>query len=163
MKHEAEGHSATGAMTGGHYRRLLVMTAISFIAMYFLMYAMVARIANVYLSFNQFYMAGLMTAAMVFIELLVMSGMYPDRKLNAILIVVSLISLCAFWFAIRQQTAIGDRQFVKSMIPHHSGALLMCQQASLTDPDLVRLCESILRGQQSEIDQMTAILQKTKH
>jgi|GEM_PF-6672218 len=67
---------------GGHYRRLLVMTILSFIAMYVLMYAMVNRITNVYPNFNQFYMAGLMTAAMIVIELLVMGGMYPNKRVR---------------------------------------------------------------------------------
>jgi hypothetical protein len=45
-----------------HYVRLAIMTALSFISMYVLMYAMVNRFANVYNNLNQFYMAGLMTA-----------------------------------------------------------------------------------------------------
>lgn len=143
-----------------HYARLLVMTVISFIAMYVLMYAMVDRFANVYPSFNQFYMAGLMAASMVAIELLVMGGMYPNKKRNLLLIAASLGALALFWILIRQQTAIGDRQFVKSMIPHHSGAILMCRQATLTDPELKRLCEGIVSGQQQEIDQMNAILRR---
>jgi hypothetical protein len=40
------------------------MTVLSFGAMYGLMYAMVNSADNVLASFNQFYMAGLMTAAM---------------------------------------------------------------------------------------------------
>ncbi|HEX6641049.1 MAG TPA: DUF305 domain-containing protein, partial [Thermoanaerobaculia bacterium] len=69
MEHAAEGHGKKH-----HYGRLLVMTVISFIAMYVLMYAMVDRFENVYPNFNQFYMAGLMAAAMVAIELIVMGG-----------------------------------------------------------------------------------------
>ena len=149
MEHPAQGHG-----TRSHYGRLLVMTVISFIAMYVLMYAMVDRFANVYPSFNQFYMAGLMAASMVAIELIVMGGMYPNRKLNVLLIAVSLFALAAFWIFIRQQTAIGDRGFAKSMIPHHAGAILMCQQATLQDPELRRLCDGIVRGQQAEIDQL---------
>ncbi len=155
MEDPAEGHGDRS-----HYIRLLVMTVISFIAMYVLMYAMVDRFANVYPSFNQFYMAGLMAAAMVAIELLVMGGMYPNRKLNVLLIAVSVIALAAFWIVIRQQTAIGDRQFAKSMIPHHAGAILMCRQATLQDPELVRLCDGIVRGQQQEIDQLKAVLKR---
>jgi uncharacterized protein (DUF305 family) len=145
-------------MSKGHYGRLLVMTVISFIAMFVLMYAMVDRFANVYASFNQFYMAGLMTAAMVVIELLVMSGMYPNKRMNAMLLLVSILALAVFFGAIQKQTAISDRQFVRSMIPHHAGAILMCQEASLTDADLVRLCESIKSGQQDEIGVMKAKL-----
>ncbi|HEX6177103.1 MAG TPA: hypothetical protein VF057_01990 [Thermoanaerobaculia bacterium] len=42
-------------MRRSHYRRLLVMTALSFFAMYVLMYAMVDRFDNVYSNFNQVY------------------------------------------------------------------------------------------------------------
>ena len=42
--------------------------------MYALMYAMVNTFANVYATVNQAYMAGLMTAPMVVIELVVMRG-----------------------------------------------------------------------------------------
>lgn len=44
------------------------------------------------------------------------------------------------------------------MIPHHSGALLMCGQASITDAELKKLCTEIIEGQQKEIEQMKAIL-----
>lgn len=46
--------------------------------MYLLMYAMVNTVDNVYVNVNQVYMASLMTAPMVIIELLVMRGMYHD-------------------------------------------------------------------------------------
>lgn len=143
-----------------HYSRLLGMMILSFIAMYILMYAMVDRIANVYPNFNQFYMAGLMTAAMIVIELVVMGGMYPNKKLNATLVAASVVALAAFWGLIRQQTAISDRQFLKSMIPHHAGAILMCGEASITDPEIQKLCQSITLGQQQEIDQMKATLRR---
>lgn len=143
-----------------HYGRLLVMTAISFIAMYVLMYAMVDRIANVYPNFNQFYMAGLMTAAMVIIELLVMSGMYPNKRMNALLLLVSVVALAGFFGLIQKQTAISDRKFLKSMIPHHAGALLMCGEASIQDPDIQKLCRGIVLSQQQEIDLMKAKLRE---
>lgn len=130
------------------------MIVMSFISMYVLMYAMVDAFANVYLSFNQFYMAGLMTAPMVLIELAVMRGMYRDRRLNMIAVAAGLVSLVGFWVLIRQQTAISDKQFLRSMIPHHGGAILMCQQASILDVEIKELCKGIPTSQQSEIDQM---------
>jgi uncharacterized protein (DUF305 family) len=140
------------------YRRLALMAALSFIAMYVLMYAMVDTLANVLPNLNQAYMAGLMTAPMVAIELIVMAGMYPDRRLNLALLAACLIAGLAFFAAIRAQTAIGDEQFVRSMIPHHAGAILMCEQSPLQDPELQALCQSIIAGQQAEIDLMTAKL-----
>lgn len=145
-------------MHKSHYRRLLGMAVLSFIAMYILMYAMVDVLANVLPNFNQFYMAGLMTAPMVVIELLLMGSMYPNKRLNAGIIAVSLALGLAFFFLIRQQGAIGDRQFLKSMIPHHAGAILMCEQASIEDPEIADLCEGIIASQRSEIDQMKGML-----
>ena len=141
-----------------HYHHLLIMVVLSFISMYVLMYAMVDTFSNVFMSFNQFYMAGLMTAPMVIIEVVVMGAMYANKRLNTIIIAGSLIALAAFFFFIRQQTLIGDAQFLRSMIPHHAGAVLMCQQASIQDPEIKELCRGIVAGQQSEIDVMKAKL-----
>ena len=73
----------TGHGDRRHYVRLVGMIVLSFISMYILMYSMAHSFADVYNSFNQVYMAGLMTAPMVVIELWLMSSMYKDRKLNA--------------------------------------------------------------------------------
>lgn len=54
-----ESHAREPHARESHYRRLLVMTVMSFIAMYVLMYAMVNSFENVYMNVNQFYMAGL--------------------------------------------------------------------------------------------------------
>jgi uncharacterized protein (DUF305 family) len=103
-------------------------------------------------------MAGLMTAPMVVIEMLLMSGMYKNKKKNGVLIAGSCVAGIAFFLLIRQQTAISDRQFLRSMIPHHSGAILMCDGAALQDQRIRELCKTIVTGQQQEIDQMRAIL-----
>lgn len=141
-----------------HYSRLLGMMLLSFASMYVLMYAMVDSFANVYPNFNQFYMAGLMTAPMLIIELALMGSMYPNKKMNALLMLVGVIALALFWMLIRQQTAINDRQFLKSMIPHHAGAILMCNKASLQDAQIQELCRTITSGQQAEINQMKTLL-----
>lgn len=49
---------------------------------------------------------------------------------------------------------------VRSMTLHHSGAVLMCREASLTGLELIALCEGIVADQQSEIEQMHTILQR---
>jgi uncharacterized protein (DUF305 family) len=147
-------------VAGGHYIRLLVMTALSFAAMYVLMYAMVDRFANVYNSINQVYMAGLMAAAMVVIELGVMGAMYRNTKLNVAIIAASIAALAAFWVGIRQQSAVLDQQFLRSMIPHHAGAILMCEQATIRDAEIRELCQTIIASQADEIRQMKAKLEE---
>lgn len=155
MKH-ANAHGR--AMKHSPYARLATMTGLSFIAMYVFMYAMVDRFGDVYPNINQFYMAGLMTAPMVLIELLVMGMMYPSRAVNGAILGGGVFVLLLCWFAIRFQTGVGDVQFVKSMIPHHSGAILMCREATLADARLKKLCGEIAEGQRREIDQMREIL-----
>lgn len=134
------------------------MIALSFLAMYVLMYAMVNAFANVFNNINQVYMAGLMVAPMLLIELALMSSMYPDRAKNAGLAAGAIALMLGCWFGVRQQAAVSDQQFLRSMIPHHAGAILMCRQNRLADPDLQRLCTQIVTSQQSEIELMKSKL-----
>jgi hypothetical protein len=124
-----------------HYRHLLIMAVLSFLAMYILMYAMVDTIGNVYNNFNQFYMAGLMTTPMILIELIVMRSMYQDQQRNMLIIAASILAGLAFFFLIRQQSAIFDKQFLRSMIPHHAGAILKRQSYKMLT---LRNCATLL-------------------
>ena len=151
-------HAAEHAPSQTHYGRMLLMIALSFISMYALMYGMVNALANVYMNVNQVYMAGLMAAPMGLIELALMSAMYRDRKLNTIIAGGSVLALAVFWVLLRQQAAVSDTQFLRSMIPHHAGAILMCEQAPIQDAEIKALCKNILSSQQAEIDQMKAKL-----
>ncbi|MBI3152278.1 MAG: DUF305 domain-containing protein [Chloroflexi bacterium] len=153
-----QNHDSHAGMN--HYRRLLVMTVLSFISMYIFMYTMVDAIGNVYSNFNQLYMAGLMTAPMIVIELVLMGAMYGNRRFNTIIMAASVIAGLIFFLLIRGQTAISDKQFLRSMIPHHGAAVLMCQRAPITDPEIKELCGNIISSQQSEIDQMKDILDR---
>ena len=81
------------------------MAILSFMSMYVLMYSMVDRPENIHPSFNQFYMAGLMTAPMIVIELVLMKAMYRHKILNAVIIIISIIAGIIFFSAIRQQAA----------------------------------------------------------
>ena len=156
MKHTTEEHSKELSLT--MYKKLAIMIVLSFIAMYILMYAMVDVFANVIPNINQFYMAGLMTMPMLIIELLVMGSMYGNKKLNISLVVTGFIALILFFAGIRQQAAVGDKEFLKSMIPHHAAAILMGKESSVTDPEIKELIKNIITSQQAEIDQMKAKL-----
>lgn len=82
------------------YLHLALMILLSFAAMYGLMYAMVDRLDNVLPNFNQFYMAGLMTAPMLILELTLMGPMYPNKKRNVIIMAAAVLALLMFWAAI---------------------------------------------------------------
>ncbi len=145
-------------MLAHSYVRLAAMTALSFVSMYILMYAMVDRLTNVYPNLNQAYMAGLMTAPMVLIELMLMGAMYENKAANMGILAISAIALVMFFGLIRDQTAITNDQFLRSMIPHHAGAILMCREARIDDLKIKELCQTIISSQQAEIDQMKAML-----
>lgn len=147
-------------MPAKQYMALLIMAALHFIAMYILMYAMVDRLANIYPNLNQVYMAGIMTSPMIVLELILMKTMYHNNQLNLILIAASILVFVMLFSFIRAQTAIRDVQFLKSMIPHHAGAILMCEEAPIQDPEIKALCETIINSQQREIDQMKGILER---
>jgi uncharacterized protein (DUF305 family) len=89
-----------------------------------------------------------------------MSGMYHNKKLNAVVFSAGAIVLIVFWLFIRQQVAISDKQFLKSMIPHHAGPILMCRRAPISDANIKRLYQTIISSQQREIDQMKAKLRE---
>jgi uncharacterized protein (DUF305 family) len=159
MPGERHSHQEAGKAHGA-YGRLALMAVAHFAAMYVLMYAMVDRLAYAVPNLNQAYMAALMTSPMIIIELLLMGGMYPRRGWNAALLSVGAVVLAGSFLMIREQTAIGDVQFLRSMIPHHSGAILMCRRAQLDDPAIRSLCGQIVAGQQREIDWMRAKLDR---
>ena len=140
------------------YRRFWLMILLSFLAMFAFTYAMVDRLENVLPSLTKAYMAALMTAPMLVLELLLMGHMYANKKINSGLIIGGVLLLVLAWVGIRQQVAIGDEQFLRSMIPHHASAILMCEKAPLRDPDIQQLCLQIVASQQGEIDQMKAKL-----
>ncbi len=141
-----------------HYVIVPIMATLSFISMYILMYSMVNTSNDIYNNINQVYMAALMTAPMVIFEIALMRSMFKKNKLNILIITVSIVVLVASFAFIIEQTAVNDEQFIMSMIPHHSSAILMCEQATLQDPELKELCEAILANQQAEIEQMKEIL-----
>lgn len=142
------------------YRMLGWNLALSVVIMYFVMFAMIDGVADLYNNLNTAYMALMMAAPMGTLMLLMMPSMYDNKKLNLALHLGFVAIFVLAFAAVRQQTAIGDEQFLRSMIPHHSGAILMCREAPLSDPEIIELCARIERSQRAEIDQMNRLLQR---
>ena len=130
------------------------------IVMYFVMYTMIDSSADLYNNINNLYMTLMMLTSMALFMLWMMPAMLPDRKtniaLNIAFIAVFLLSL----FGMRTQALVGNDQFLRAMIPHHSGAVLMCEKSSITDPEIKLLCGGIITSQKAEIAQMKALLNR---
>jgi uncharacterized protein (DUF305 family) len=152
-----QGHEHP-AMVRRHYWMLGLNLLLSAVIMYLVMFTMIWTTRDFFNNLNMAYMALMMVSPMAILMLLMMRMMYPDRRLNLVLYsFFALVFILAF-AAMRDQTAVGDRQFLRSMIPHHSGAILMCREAAVRDAEIRKLCGNIVRSQQAEIDQMKAIL-----
>lgn len=142
------------------YRNLAVMGLLHLPLMYALMFSMVYSFDEVFHNLNTFYMAGMMAAPMLVLMPLLMKEMYPNKKLNLVTYGVSVAGFAALFIFMRAQTFIGDKQFIRSMIPHHSGAVLMCERANVTDSEIRSLCQQIIQNQKAEIEQMRKILER---
>jgi uncharacterized protein (DUF305 family) len=67
-----------------------------------------------------------------------------------------------WWFLLRTEAAVGDREFLRAMIPHHSAAIQMVRESSITDPRVNDLGERIRSSQEREIEEMKALLAESK-
>lgn len=158
------GHDEHGEMSREivrhHYLMLGVNLLLSLIIMYVAMFAMIWTWGEFVQNINFLYMALVMWAPMAAAMLLTMRPMYPNKKLNGLLYLGFAVVFILSMIGIREQSLVGDRQFLRSMIPHHSGAVLMCEKARITDPEVQKLCQGIINSQTSEIDQMKAMLER---
>ena len=144
----------------GHYRTLGLELIIHFVIMYLVMYTMIATFDHLYLNLNNVYMTLMMVSPMAVVMLLAMRSMFPSRRANWIIGVAAAVIFAGSLVGMRLQGGVGDDEFLRSMIPHHSGAVLMCREADLTDSEIVALCDQIIESQQAEIAQMETIIDR---
>lgn len=165
MSNEYQAHSEAQAehRDGSHdfhrrpYRMFWVNMVLGLVVMYVVMFSMIDGAGDFRNNLNMFYMAVTMWGPMGFFMLATMPGMYPNKRANlALYILFALLTVGSFW-ATRAQALINDRQFINAMIPHHSGAILMCRGANLSDSELVTLCGEITKAQREEILRMEKI------
>ena len=154
MQHKQKSEENSPNHSLAMYKRFALMAVAMFVAMYFIMYAMIDGLQNLIPNINNLYMTLLMVSAMLVIEIWIMKGMYQNKKINWAIITVSLAIGIFSWFGIREQLFVGDKEFVKGMIPHHAAAVLMSEKAKLTDPELIQLQKNILETQAQEIEFM---------
>lgn len=156
--HDMHSQGATGHSNDRSYLTLGLELAADFVVMFFVMYAMIATLDHLYLNISNFYMTMMMVAPMALLMLVFMRQMFQARRKNMIIVGLAIAVFAVGWIGMRTQLGVGDAQFARSMIPHHSGAILMCREAKLSDPELVELCRGIIDAQEREIGQMKRIL-----
>jgi uncharacterized protein (DUF305 family) len=146
-----------------NYRNFLLMMLISFLIMYAVMFLNVDEANHIYISITRTYMALLMVSLMAIVMMVMMGKMYPNKKLNTGIIIGALVLFGLVLTGLRTQTPIGDVQYMKAMIPHHSSAILVSKNANLKDPEVIKLSEGIIASQEKEIAEMKAVLARMKN
>lgn len=163
MKQHQMDASMNPEMMGAHYRTFGFNMLANLVVMYLAMFAMIWTWGEFFQNLNFFYMALVMWAPMGVIMLFTMRSMYQKRTLNLVLYATFGLVFILSLIGIRDQSMVGDRQFIRSMIPHHSGAITMCERAALSDPAIKQICFSpggIVESQKREIAQMEALLKQ---
>lgn len=144
------------------YKKFIVMMVISFLIMYTVMFLNMDSIAHYHTSPTRIYMAVLMVAPMAIVMMVMMGKMYPNKKVNTGITVAAIVVFVVALAALRTQTPVGDVQYMKAMIPHHSSAIMTSRHASIKDPEVRKLADSIIASQEREIKEMEAILDRMK-
>ncbi|MFD1464522.1 DUF305 domain-containing protein [Lapidilactobacillus mulanensis] len=142
------------------YRKFLLMIFVSTVIMYGMMFLNVFSFTHIHISVTRILMALMMGAAMAIIMLLFMWQMYPSKKKNGLILVISAVIFVASLFMVRTQTGVSDISWMKAMIPHHSIAILTSTEADLKDPEVKKLADEIIETQKKEIKKMNQMIER---
>lgn len=141
------------------YVKLGIALLVSYLLMWVLSMSMIRELDHFYWNLSNAWMALIMVAPMGFVMVVIMWQMFEHKVLNIVLLIGFAALFVLALIAGREEVLVGDEQFLDSMIPHHSRAILVCQESALTDPEIIELCASIVESQGEEIAQMKNILQ----
>ncbi|MEM5563912.1 DUF305 domain-containing protein [Psychroserpens sp. AS72] len=150
-------------MKKSNYKKFGLMMLVSFIMMYAIMFLNVFELDHVLVSTTRTYMTLLMVAPMAVSMLLFMWKMYKNTKVNYTIIGISTIVFFGCLYGLRTQTPIGDVQWMKAMIPHHSSAILTSSNANFQDAEVQKLANDIIEAQKREIAEMKAIIKRLEN
>lgn len=144
--------------TQNPYPKFALIMAVSFVIMYLVMFLNVASVDHVFNSTTRVYMTTLMISSMAISMLLLMWEMYPNKKINTLILLFSAFTFFGTLYLLRTQTFVNDVQWMKAMIPHHSSAIMTSSNVKISDPEVKKLTQEIIKAQEKEIAQMKAML-----
>jgi peptidoglycan/LPS O-acetylase OafA/YrhL len=140
------------------YAKFAAMIATSTIVMFGLMYLNTFALDHIYWSQTRGWMALLMGAVMAAIMLLFMLKMYKNKSANIAILIGAVVIFAGSLWLVRSQTTVGDIDYMKAMIPHHSIAILTSSRAHIKDPRVRELADSIIEAQVREIAEMQRLV-----
>ncbi len=134
------------------------MIATSIFIMFFLMYQLVYSFDHAMFSINRLIASLVMGCVMTIVMLSFMWSMYKGVGTKIAVLVLATLFGVILLFVNRSQSLIGDVDFMKSMIPHHSIAINNARNASISDPRVRKLADQIIKAQVREIAEMKLLL-----
>lgn len=140
------------------YARFALMIAVSTLVMFGLMYLNTYAFDHIEFSQTRSWMALLMGAVMAVIMMSFMWGMYPNRRVNAGIVIAAILVFLASLWLVRSQETVGDITYMKAMIPHHSIAIMTSERAHIRDPEVRKLADGIIDAQVREIEEMKHLI-----
>lgn len=143
---------------GMGWGRFAAMIITSTVIMFFLMYQLVYSTDHALFSINRLVASLVMGCVMSIVMLGFMWSMYKGLGTKVAVLTVAAIVGVILLFANRSQTFIGDVNFMKSMIPHHSIAINNARKASISDPRVRQLADKIIESQVQEIAEMQLLI-----
>ena len=142
------------------YLRFAAMIATSTVIMYGLMYLNTYQLEHIFYSQTRLWMALLMGAVMALIMLGFMWSMYKKHAVNLAIVGAAVAVFAGSLYLVRSQALVGDIDYMRAMIPHHSIAVLTSRNANIRDERVRELADGIIEAQIREIDEMKAILDR---
>lgn len=143
---------------GMSWGRFAAMIATSTFIMFFLMYQLVYSFDHATFSINRLIASLVMGSVMTIVMLSFMWQMYKGIGTKIAVLVIAIIVGTSLLYVNRNQTVIGDVEFMMSMIPHHSIAINNARKASISDPRVRELADGIIKSQVREIETMKQLI-----
>lgn len=140
------------------YLRFGAMIATSIVVMYLVTYLNVFDVSHIHFSEERVYMALTMGGAMGVVMMAWMWGMYADRRWNVGVIVGAVVLAVVATFLSQSQLLVGDENYMRGMIPHHSIAILTSERSTIRDLRVRELADEIIEAQRREIVEMEWLL-----
>lgn len=139
--------------------RFAAMIAASTIIMFFLMYQLVYSFDHATFSLTRLVSSLVMGCVMAVVMLGFMWSMYKGMAIKVAVLAGAIVLGVVLLTVNRGQALIGDTDFMKSMIPHHSIAINNARRAKISDPRVRRLADEIISSQVREITEMKLLIE----
>ena len=140
---------------------MLIMLVSSLIGQIFLMTPIMVNSYNdINSNYGKVYMSIIMVSYMLLINTMINDYHYNRISGNIYLTIFILIGIMIYVY--RNQIGVNDKEYLKSMIEHHSMAILTSKEIikKSEDYNVLKIAKSIVQQQEDEINKMRDLVNK---